>query len=88
MGDGVGADDLGRALDVHPPEAGRMREERIGADAQARSDGASEVLALGGDDVEGGRRAEVHHDAWTAVTLEGGNRVYQPVRAQIRWILL
>ncbi len=80
---GVGADDLGGALDVHAAQPRGAREERIGADAQARRNGAAQVLALGRDHVEGGRRAEVHHDARAAVALEGGDGVHQPVRAQL-----
>jgi hypothetical protein len=46
VADGVGADDLGGALDVDAAEARGAGEERIGADAEAGRDGAAEVLAL------------------------------------------
>ena len=45
MADGVGADDLGGALDVDAAEAGGAGEERVGAEAEAGSDGAAEVFA-------------------------------------------
>ena len=75
VGDGIGADDLGGALDIHAAQAGGARKQRIGAEAEAGCDGAAQVLALGGDHVERGRGAEVHHDARAAIALEGGDGV-------------
>ena len=70
MRDGVGADHLGRALDVDAAQPRGARKQRIGADAEARRDGAAQVLAALRDHFKLGRRAEVDHDARTAVALE------------------
>ena len=45
VADGVGADDLGGALDVDAAEPRGAVEERIGAEAEAGRDGAAQILA-------------------------------------------
>ncbi len=87
VGDGVGADDFGGALDVHAAEAGGAGEQGVGADAEAGGDGAAEVFAACGDDVEGGRGAEVDHDARAAVALEGGDGIDEAISAQFGGIV-
>ena len=47
MCNGVGTNHFGRALDVYAAQPRCAREERIGAEAEAGSDGAAQVLAFG-----------------------------------------
>jgi len=82
VGDGVGADDLGGALDVDAAEAGGAGEEGFGADAQAGGDGAAEVFAFGGDDVEVGGGSEVYDDSGATVAHECGDGVDEAVCSQ------
>ena len=87
MGYGIGADHLGGALNVHPPQPRGTCEQRIGADAEAGGNRPAQVLAFGRDHIERSGGAEVHHDTWAAIALKGGDRIDQPVGAQFGWIV-
>ena len=60
-----------------------MAEEGLDGDADAGGDGPAQVIALGGDTVEGRGRAEVHHDDWRPVEPLGGQGVDHPVGAHL-----
>ncbi len=87
VADGVGADDLCRALDVDAAQARGAREERVGAEAEAGRDGAAEIFAARGDHFKFCGRAEVDHDAWAAVALEGGDAVGDAIGAKLGGIV-
>ena len=59
------------------------RGQRVDRDLDARGDDAAEVLALGRDDVVVDGGAEVDRDARAAEPVVGGDRVDQPVGAEL-----
>ena len=83
MADGIGADDLGGALDVDAAQTGSPREQRLRAQSQTWSDRAAQVFAFFRDHLELRRRAEVDHDARTAVALNGSDAVREAVGAEL-----
>ena len=82
-------------LPITPPGSPRGSPSSIGAaspsalgqrlhrDLDPGPDHAAQVLALGGDRVEGDRGAEVHDRARPAEPLVGGDRVDEPVGAEL-----
>ena len=85
--DGVAPDDLRRLGDLDARELGRAREERVGADLQARREDAAEVLALGRHAVEVRRGAEVDDDDAALGPLEARDRVGDAVGADLARVL-
>src|SRR5690606_3216713 len=73
----AGLDDLDAA------QRGGTSEERIEADVDAGEDRTPEVLATGGDGVEGGGGAEVDDDGRPAVQVERGDGVGDAVGAHL-----
>ena len=81
--DGRFADQRARLGEVDLRQLGAVLGERVERDADARADDAAEVLARRGDDVVGHRRAEVDRDAGPAELCVGGDRVDDPVGAEL-----
>ena len=77
----------GRAISTRCSIEARV-EERLHRDVDAREDRAAQVLALGGDAVEGGGGAEVDGDHRRAHELEGGDRVHDAVGADLARVLV
>ena len=71
------------SIELDLDELGGARRERLERDLDAGGDGAAQVVALGGDDVERGGRAVVGDDARPAVRLEGGDGVDDAVGADL-----
>ena len=72
---GVGADQLFRLAERDPRQARSPLEKRVRGDVDTRKDDAAEVLAGGGEGVEGDGGAEIHHHRGPAVFLEGSHGV-------------
>ena len=87
MAHGVGPDDLGGALDVYAAETRGAVEERIGAEAEAGSDGAAHILAAPRDHFKLGGGAEVDHDARAAESLVRSDGVSETVCAEFGGIV-
>ena len=68
-------------------EAGGAGEERVGGDAETRSDGSAEELAFAGDDVEGGGGAHVDDDGGAAEHVECGDAVDDAVGADFAGVV-
>ena len=64
--DGVLADHRTRAHQFDLAQRSGLRRQGIGRDLESGRDAAAEKLTLGGNDVDTGRRTEVHDDARTA----------------------
>ena len=75
-----------RVVDVHEPR--RPREERLHRDLDPRRQHAADVLALGRDDVEVRRGAEVDDDDGRAVPLLRRDRVHDAVRPDLARIVV
>ena len=73
------ADHRRRRDEVDLDEPGRAREQRVHRDLDPGREHAADVLALGRDDVEVRRGAEVDDDARRAVALARRDRVRDPV---------
>ena len=78
---------LAGPLDVDAAEPCRAGKESVGTDAEAGRDDAADVLALGGDHIEGRRGAEVDDDTWPAVALKGGDAFDEAIGAEFRGIV-
>jgi hypothetical protein len=76
-------DHLARSDDVDTGELGRLPGERLRGEQDARRDHRAQVIALAGDGVERGRRAEVEDDGWPTQTPKGGQGVGHPVRPDL-----
>ncbi len=73
-------------VDLHEP--GRTGEQRLHGRLDSRREDTADVLALGRDDVEVRRGAEVDHDDRGAVALLGRDRVHDAVRADLARIVV
>ena len=78
---------LGRG-ERHPGEPGGAREQRVHRDLDAGREHAAHVLARGRDDVEVRRGAEVDHDRRRAPALARGDRVRDPVGADLARVVV
>ena len=70
------------ARQLRPAQRQRAQRRR-----DTGGDRAAEELALAAVDVEAGRRAEVDDDARPPVLLEGGERVHEPVGADLAGVV-
>ncbi len=61
--------------------------KRLRAQPKTRCDGAAQVFAAFRNYFELRRRAEIHHDARSAVALDGGDAVCEPIGAKFRRIV-
>ena len=74
--------------EVHLREPRGPREERVHRDLDPRREDAAHVLARRRDRVEVRGRPEVDDDARRAVALAGGDRVHDPVRADLARVVV
>ena len=81
--DRVAADRPIRGAQLDPRQLGGPRRERLEAELEPGRDGAADVGAVGGHAVERRRRPEVDDDRRRAVQPRGGQRVDQPVGADV-----
>src|SRR5439155_19404713 len=63
-------------------------KERLGRNANARSNRASEVLTFLCDEAEGRGGAEIHDDHRTAVSVESGSGIDNAISADFRRVLV
>ena len=78
---------LGRD-EVDLDEPGGTLEQGVHRDLDSWRENAAYVFALRRDHVEVRRRPEVHDDARRPVPLEGGDRVRDPVRADLARVVI
>ena len=81
--DGVAADDVAGLRQLHPAERVGPLVQRVEADVDAGRDRAAQQLAVGRHRVVGRGGAEVDHDHRSAVEVDGGHRVGDPVGADL-----
>src|SRR5207248_7808294 len=81
--DGVLADHPGWPDQLHLAQLGRAGGQRVDGDLDAGGERAAQVLAAGGDHVEVRRGTEVHDDRRAAVQGVRGERVRDPVGADL-----
>src|SRR5262249_51659770 len=85
---GVVADDaLGRD-EVNSPQHGRPLDQRLGREANARGNGATEVVAVSRDHVEDGRCAQVDDDKRWLVHMERCHGIDDAVWANLAWVFV
>src|SRR4051812_8644295 len=82
------ADELARRPDVDLGQLGGALGQRVHRDLDARRDDAAQVLALRADRVVGDRGAEVHDHDRVADLVVGGDRVDEPVRADLAGVVV
>src|SRR4029077_6303064 len=75
-----GADDARRLADIDAGKARGTLKKRVRRDADAGTDHATQIRALGGDAIKGGRSAEIHDHARTAVFFKCSDAVHNAVR--------
>jgi len=89
--EGAALDRLDRALPdgrpgrnvLHSAQRRRSADERVGGDLEARRDGTTEIRPFGTDHIEIRRSAEVDHDRRRAVPFARGERVHDPIGADL-----
>src|SRR5690606_34645147 len=79
----IGADGRAGVLQAHPGKLGGARKQGFQGDADARANGAAQVLPVFGDAVKGGRGSQVDHDGGERVLGLGRCRVGDTVRADV-----
>ena len=77
------ADGVLGPLNVHARQLGRLEEQRLHCDLEAREDRAALIRAVLVDRVKGGRSANVHNDERLAVFFHRTDCVDQTVRADL-----
>src|SRR5450759_2505044 len=66
----IGADDFVRLAKAYHGQARCLAKQRFNGDADANGDSAAKIFALGGDDIEVDRGAQVHYDARASIFVK------------------